>query len=62
MNEEFTLKGTLKNGVSQKGNEYTYLELQFDKDYHKRVFLDSAELVILKKSKNDDMPFLDLKK
>lgn len=59
MSEEFTLKGTLKTGTSQKGNEYTYLELQFDKDYSKRVFLESAEIVILKKSINNKMPFLD---
>lgn len=52
MNEnEFTLKGTLKTGTSQKGNDYTYLDLQFDNDYHKRVFLDQAELILLKKSK-----------
>lgn len=48
--EEFNLKGTLKTGTSQKGNEYTYLDLQFDKDYHKRVFLDQAEIILLKKS------------
>ena len=57
-NEEFTLKGSLKTGVSQRGNEYTYLELRFDKDYTKRVFLDQAELVLLKKQTEDTMPFL----
>lgn len=56
--EEFTLKGTLKTGTSQKGNEYTYLELRFDKDYSKRVFLDQAEIVLLKKQSEDTMPFL----
>ena len=58
--EEFTLKGTLKTGTSQKGNSYTYLDLQFDKDYSKRVFLDSAEIILLKKSVEDSnsMPFL----
>ena len=56
--EEFTLKGTLKTGTSQKGNEYTYLELQFDKGYSKRVFLDQAELVLLRKSVEDDFPVL----
>lgn len=55
---EFTLKGTLKTGTSQKGNEYTYLELHFDKDYSKRVFLDQAEIVLLKKSIDDDFPVL----
>lgn len=59
MSDVFTLKGTLKTGTSQKGNEYTYLELQFDKDYSKRVFLESAEIVILKKSIDNRMPLLD---
>ena len=58
-NDEFTLKGTLKTGTSQKGNEYTYLDLHFDKDYSKRVFLDQAEIILLKKSLEDNsMPFL----
>ena len=57
-NEEFTLKGTLKTGTSQKGNEYTYLELRFDKDYAKRVFLDQAEIILLKKTSENEMPFL----
>lgn len=57
-NEEFTLKGTLKTGTSQKGNEYTYLELRFDKDYSKRVFLDQAEIVLLKKQADETMPLL----
>ncbi len=56
-NEEFTLKGTLKQGVSQKGNEYTYLELKFDNDYSKRVFLDQAEIILLKKSSKTIDPF-----
>ena len=55
--QEFTLKGTLKTGTSQKGNEYTYLSLKFDKDYEKRVFLDQAEIILLKKSINDKPSF-----
>lgn len=60
MNEEkeFDLKGTLKIGTSKTGNEYTYLELKLDNDYSKKVFLDSAEIVLLKKSNNNFMPFL----
>ena len=58
-NDEFTLKGTLKTGTSQKGNEYTYLDLQINKDYHKRVFLEQAEIILLKNSLDDiSMPFL----
>lgn len=56
-NQEFTLKGTLKTGTSQKGNEYVYLDLQFDKDYSKRVFLDQAEIILLKKSNEKTNPF-----
>ena len=56
-NDEFTLKGTLKTGTSQKGNEYVYLDLQFDKDYSKRVFLDQAEIILLKKSNEKTNPF-----
>lgn len=56
-NQEFTLKGTLKTGTSQKGNEYVYLDLQFDKDYSKRVFLDQAEIILLKKSTEKTNPF-----
>lgn len=58
---EFTLKATLKQGTSQKGNEYTYLDLAFDKDYHKRVFLDQAEIILLKKSIKETPKFPDLK-
>ena len=47
--KEFTLKGTLKTGVSQKGNEYTYLELKFDNGYLKKVFLEQAEIFLLEK-------------
>lgn len=60
-NEEFKLNGTLKTGTSQKGNEYTYLELHFGKDYSKRVFLDQAELVLLKKLNDNNNPFPTLK-
>lgn len=51
--EEFTLKGTLKKGTSQKGNEYTYLDLKITEDYSKPVFLDRAEILLLTKSKDD---------
>lgn len=56
-NDEFTLKGTLKTGTSQKGNEYTYLELRLNKDYSKRVFLEQAEIVLLKTQSDDILPF-----
>ena len=40
-NQEFTLKGTLKTGTSQKGNEYVYLDLQFDKGKRQRISIKS---------------------
>ena len=54
--KEFTLKGTLKTGVSQKGNEYTYLELKFDNGYLKKVFLEQAEIFLLEKDSKSN-PF-----
>lgn len=58
MNEkEFTLKATLKQGTSQKGNDYTYLDLKLDDDYSKRVFLESAEIVLLKKASSEKEKF-----
>ena len=46
-NKEFTLKGTIKEGVSQKGNTYEYLELKITDTYSKRVFLEGAEKELL---------------
>lgn len=60
-NEEFKLTGSLKKGTSQKGNEYTYLELHFGKDYSKRIFLDQAELVLLEKYISNNSSFPNLK-
>lgn len=46
-NQEFTLKGTIKEAVSQKGNTYEYLDLKLTSTYSKRVFLESAEKELL---------------
>lgn len=46
-NKEFNLKGTIKKGVSQKGNEYEYLDLKLVDGYSKRVFLEEAEKILL---------------
>lgn len=46
-NKEFNLKGTIKKGVSQKGNEYEYLDLKLVDGYSKRIFLEEAEKILL---------------
>ena len=46
-NQEFTIKCTLKEGVSQKGNTYEYLSIKLTDNYEKRVFLDGAEKELL---------------
>ena len=56
-NKEFTLKGTLKDGVSQKGNTYEYLELKITDTYSKRVFLEAAEKELLLNNNKSTNPF-----
>lgn len=42
------MKVELKEGTSTKGNKYYYLEVQITPTYSKRVFLDNAEVELLK--------------
>lgn len=56
-NKEFTMKGTIEKGVSQKGNEYEYLALKITDDYIKRVFLEEAEKVLLLSNSKTSNPF-----
>lgn len=56
-NQEFTLKGTIKKAVSQKGNEYEYLELKLTDGYSKKVFLEEAEKVLLLSNNKSSLPF-----
>ena len=56
-NKEFTLKGTIKEGVSQKGNTYEYLELKITDTYSKRVFLEGAEKELLLNNSKTTNPF-----
>lgn len=56
-NKEFTLKGTIKEGVSQKGNTYEYLELKITDTYSKRVFLEGAEKELLLNNNKPVSPF-----
>lgn len=56
-NQEFTIKCTIKKGVSQKGNEYEYLALKLTDTYEKRVFLERAEKELLISNNNSKSPF-----
>lgn len=55
--QEFTFKGTIEKGTSQKGNEYEYLSLKITDNYSKRIFLDEAEKVLLLNSNKSSNPF-----
>lgn len=56
-NKEFTFKGTIKEGTSQKGNVYKYLELKITDNYSKRVFLEEAEMLLLLSDNKSANPF-----
>lgn len=42
------VQGEIKEGTSSKGNKYYYIEIAITPTYSKRVFLDNAELELLK--------------
>lgn len=44
------LQGELKEGKSKDGNAYVYVSIMLTPTYEKRVFLDKAELEILRLS------------
>lgn len=46
------VQGEVKEGISSKGNKYVYIEIQITPTYTKKVFLDSAELELLKLTVN----------
>jgi len=57
-NKEYTLKGTIKKGISKKNNtEYEYLALKLTDTYTKRVFLEAAELQLLLNDNKPVSPF-----
>lgn len=56
-NKEFTLKGTLEEKVSQKGNPYTVLTLKITDTYSKPVFLEKAEIELLVQGSKSTNPF-----
>ena len=64
------LKATLENKTSKSGNKYTCIVINLTDDYEKIVFLDKAELALLKdvinsndttKVLNEDNPFESFK-
>lgn len=56
MNKEF--KATLETRTSKKGTEYEVLVIKLTDNLEKLVFLDQAELELLKLSKpKSDLPF-----
>lgn len=47
------MQAELRKGVSQKtGKEYYVIEIELSKDYKKVVFLDNAEVALLKATNN----------
>ena len=47
--QEMDLKCSLKEGISEKsGKTYVYVSIMLTPTYEKRVFLDNAELELLK--------------
>lgn len=55
--EEYTLKGTIKKGISKNNTEYEYLALKITDTYEKKVFLDSAERELLLNNNKPVNPF-----
>lgn len=51
------IKATLETRTSQKGNEYQVLVIKLTDSYEKLVFLDKAEIELLKANKNTKSKF-----
>lgn len=54
------VKATLETRTSKKGNDYQVLVIKIDDDIEKLVFLEPAEIKLLKLSQKDNnkkMPF-----
>lgn len=54
------IKATLETRTSKKGNDYQVLVIRLTNDYEKLVFLDKAEIELLKASKNSEVKFPDM--
>ena len=46
------MKVEIKEGTSKSGNRYLYLEISITQTYKKRVFLEPAEVELLKTTMN----------
>lgn len=46
------VQGEVKEGISKNGKKYVYIEIILTPNYTKKVFLDSAELELLKLTLN----------
>lgn len=55
MKKEF--KATLETRISKKGNQYEVLVIKLTDKLEKLVFLEQAELELLKLSSNNSLPF-----
>lgn len=55
MKKEF--KATLETRTSKKGNQYEVLVIKLTDKLEKLVFLEQAELELLKLSSNSSLPF-----
>jgi len=53
---EFELKAKLVEKMSKKGEPYTVLEIQLTDTCKKNIFLESAELELLKMNQINDLP------
>ena len=51
------IKATLETRTSKKGSEYQVLIIKLTDTYEKLVFLDKAEIELLKANKNADFNF-----
>lgn len=52
MFEKMELKATLEQKISKSGNPYECVVIQLTDDYKKIVFLDQAELALIKSTSN----------
>lgn len=57
MLEKNDFKVTLETRTSKEGNKYQVLVLKLSDDYEKLIFLDRAEIELLKMKKKINLPF-----
>lgn len=51
------LKASLETRTSKKGSQYEVIVIKLTSTYEKLVFLDKAELELLKNNSKNDLPF-----